>query len=313
MQTMHETAQGLRPALGPSQRHGRRGPGYTGPKRPNGVKSGQTPGPPRLKAARNAGHTPSASYLATRIPRTYNRRSSLPEVCPGRRQMGNIGKRRRTNAVCMPHGHQSIVCRLHNSDAPSRKGPSKPRWSGLVVRGKGLLMDGKGWTNTQAFFDRLPAGAKSKAPELDWRFSHCSVGFCGTFPPTHHRFKSAGHFSQSQDLAMLHMPATGVSGVDLYTRNAGGPWHFVNNGRPSAVSNTAGFSPTAGGECLLYFPLYNGVKSIEIGIPKGKSLWTPNRASLGPRKSVIFYGTSIVQGACESGPAWHSRPSSAVN
>jgi lysophospholipase L1-like esterase len=106
-----------------------------------------------------------------------------------------------------------------------------------------------------------------------------------------------------EQLAMVHMPATGVSGVDLYANTPGGTWRFVNNGRPTGTdNNTFAFNVPPGSQCRLYFPLYNGLKSIEIGIPKGKSLAIPDKTARARRKSVVFYGTSIVQGACASRP-----------
>ena len=101
---------------------------------------------------------------------------------------------------------------------------------------------------------------------------------------------------------MPHMPATGVSGVDLYAKDKAGKWSFVGNGRPLEVSNTAAFTPLSGEEYLLYLPLYNGVKSIEIGIPKDKSISTPDLTKFKSRKPLVFYGTSINQGACASRP-----------
>jgi hypothetical protein len=49
----------------------------------------------------------------------------------------------------------------------------------------------------------------------------------------------------------------------------------------------------------LYLPLYNGVTSVEIGIPKGSKLTGP----AGPRpKPIVIYGTSITHGGCASRP-----------
>jgi lysophospholipase L1-like esterase len=46
-------------------------------------------------------------------------------------------------------------------------------------------------------------------------------------------------------------------------------------------------------------PLYNGVTSLEIGIPRGAAF-----APIRPRtaKPIVFYGTSITQGGCASRP-----------
>jgi lysophospholipase L1-like esterase len=50
-----------------------------------------------------------------------------------------------------------------------------------------------------------------------------------------------------------------------------------------------------------YLPLYNGVKSVELGVPKGRTL-TKAKPPAKPRPSIVFYGTSITQGGCASRP-----------
>ena len=49
----------------------------------------------------------------------------------------------------------------------------------------------------------------------------------------------------------------------------------------------------------LYLPLYNGVESLEIGVGRGVSF-----EPVPPRdeKPLLFYGTSILHGACASRP-----------
>src|SRR5262249_38655970 len=52
---------------------------------------------------------------------------------------------------------------------------------------------------------------------------------------------------------------------------------------------------------LLYLPLYNGVKSLKIGVPRGAKI---DKAPARPahQKPIVVYGTSIVQGGCASRP-----------
>jgi len=52
-------------------------------------------------------------------------------------------------------------------------------------------------------------------------------------------------------------------------------------------------------EYAAYLPLYNGIESLEIGVPAGAKF-----EGLAPRteKPIIFYGTSITHGACASRP-----------
>ena len=103
---------------------------------------------------------------------------------------------------------------------------------------------------------------------------------------------------------MPHMPATGVSGVDLYVRIDGpvGPtWRWVANGRPTAIENERTLMsglPVAGREWLLYLPLYNGVESIEIGVAADASI----EPAADRDRPIVFYGTSITHGACASRP-----------
>jgi len=106
----------------------------------------------------------------------------------------------------------------------------------------------------------------------------------------------------SENLAMPHMPATGVSGLDLYARDANGKWSWVANGRPSGKTSTAALAstlPPGEREYLIYLPLYNGTSSLEIGLPKATKL---KKADERKAKPIVFYGTSITQGGCASRP-----------
>ena len=69
----------------------------------------------------------------------------------------------------------------------------------------------------------------------------------------------------------------------------------------SAKVETTLISDLAPGEreYAAYLPLYNGIESLEIGVPAGAKF-----AGLAPRaeKPIVFYGTSITHGACASRP-----------
>jgi hypothetical protein len=163
-----------------------------------------------------------------------------------------------------------------------------------------LRVEGKSWTDTKSFYDRLPAKAEGKATPAVWGLSHDSAGMCVCFATDAPSIRVRWTLLKG-GLGMPHMPATGVSGVDLYSRNDAGRWFFVGNGRPASQTNVAQFPTAPGRPCLLYLPLYNGVKSVEIGIDKDKTLTTPE-AAFQHRKPVVFYGTSITQGGCASRP-----------
>ena len=50
-------------------------------------------------------------------------------------------------------------------------------------------------------------------------------------------------------------------------------------------------------EYLLYLPLYNGVTSVEVGLPKNTKLKKADPRPAGTEKPLVFYGTSITQDA----------------
>ncbi len=150
------------------------------------------------------------------------------------------------------------------------------------------------------WFDRLPSTAEGQVTSAVWNLSRHSSGMMVRFKTdataihVHYKLLKA-------NLAMAHMPATGVSGVDLYARDAGGNWRWVQVTRPSAQEVKAqlvsGLEPGTR-EFAAYLPLYNGVEFLSIGVPPGSQF-----ESLAPRsKPIVFYGTSITHGACASRP-----------
>jgi len=183
------------------------------------------------------------------------------------------------------------------------KGVASPDGKTIWYDGKLIGVEGKGWADTKSFYDRLPAKAEGKVPSSVWGLSHQSAGLCVRFTTDAPQVQVRWTLLPKGNLSMPHMPATGVSGVDLYARDEAGRWAFVGNGRPSGPTNIASFTVRTRAECLLYLPLYNGVTSVEIGVAKGKVLSTvAPTAGAAPKKPVVFYGTSITQGGCASRP-----------
>lgn len=176
---------------------------------------------------------------------------------------------------------------------------AKLRW----VDAKELCIEGKGWTDTRSFYDRLPARAEGVATEAVWNLSHDSAGIAVRFV-TDATELYARWTVLREKLGKPHMPPSGVSGVDLYVRHRG-KWMWLGATRPDTSTTTekrltTGMTPERR-ECLLYLPLCNGVHTIEIGMPtEAHSELPPPRPA--KMKPIVFYGTSIVQGGCASRP-----------
>jgi len=161
-------------------------------------------------------------------------------------------------------------------------------------------VEGKGWNDTERYFDRLPAKAKDKVRKPVWGLSRHSAGMAIRFE-TEATAITAKWSLLSKSLAMNHMPATGVSGLDLYAQDAQGRWRWVAVGRPGGQTSKARLIagiPAGRRTWMLYLPLYNGTDALEIGVKPGTYL-RPLPARPTP---IVFYGTSIMQGGCASRP-----------
>lgn len=163
-------------------------------------------------------------------------------------------------------------------------------------------LEGQGWTANAHPYDRIPAKSEGVIPPAVWRLSHHSAGMAVRFVSDSPEI-SARWSVRGANLSMAHMPATGVSGLDLYAKD-GDRWRWVAQGRPSKqTDNQARLvkgAPEGLHEYMLYLPLYNGTEKLEIGIKAGSTLAKgPARADARP---IVFYGTSITHGGCASRP-----------
>lgn len=173
------------------------------------------------------------------------------------------------------------------------------------------VIEGQGWSgkDIQNPYDRLPAIAEKTVRKDVWNLSHNAAGLMIRFRASTDqlvvRYKVGGK------QALPHMAATGVSGVDLYAGNSDGDWLWCAGKYifGDTIRYTfANLEPNdtyhqKGREYRLYLPLYNNVKWLEIGVPKGVNV-TPLPVRVD--KPIVVYGTSIAQGACASRPgmAW---------
>ena len=171
------------------------------------------------------------------------------------------------------------------------------------VDGDSLTVEGRAFDVRVAPWDRLPARAESTVRPPVWGNSRHSAGIAIRFASDSPTIAARWRLT-SDRLAMPHMPATGVSGVDLYVRldlPDGPNWRWVANGRPTGVENertlVSALRPVSR-EWLLYLPLYNGVASIKIGVDPDATI----EPAVERDRPIVFYGTSITHGACASRP-----------
>ena len=171
------------------------------------------------------------------------------------------------------------------------------------IDGRFLPLEGRVFNDTEAYYDRLPANVTTNVNGGVRSMKHHTSGMLFRFR-TDSRKLTFKWVPYSSNLAMDHMPSTGVSGIDVYRFDAEKDrWFYVKTGRIwSKKGGSLSIPWTPGTPCIVNLPLYNGVKSFELGIDPGAKV-----EALGPRKSgvdrpVVFYGTSITHGGCCSRP-----------
>ncbi len=196
-------------------------------------------------------------------------------------------------------------------------GPSKPaadslRWFDPQQAGFPVV-EGQAWPQELAgSYGRWPERLRSEIRDGVWKLSCQSAGLSVRFRSNASPIRVRYRLTRDQQRAMDHMPATGVSGLDLYALNRHGEEIHVKRRIDWSKADTIyyEFQPqpddrfaAAGYEFQLYLPLYNGVSQLEIGVDTAANFtFLPLRTE----KPIVAYGTSILQGACASRPgmAW---------
>lgn len=161
---------------------------------------------------------------------------------------------------------------------------------------------GKVSEETNGRYERLPSYLEGVARGPVWRLGRNSAGLFIRF-----RSNSTSIHARWEPLfnnSMTHMTDTGTKGLDLYAL-VDGTWRHVGSAQPRGKKCErriiANMDPVER-EYMLYLSLYDGVKSLEIGVDKGATLDKPAVARPLREKPVVMYGTSILQGGCANRP-----------
>lgn len=153
---------------------------------------------------------------------------------------------------------------------------------------------------------RLPESLRGKVRNELWELGTNTAGMAL-------RFKSNAteihvKWNSTMEREMNHMTPTGIRGFDLYTlTDDGETWTFVSSVRPrvnrkhSEPKVIGGMEPKMR-EYMMFFPLYDGVDSLYIGVDSIAEISAPKVDLPSQRKPIVMYGTSIMQGGCCTRP-----------
>lgn len=170
-------------------------------------------------------------------------------------------------------------------------------------------LEGQGWRGDSSnFYGRLPAAAAKWVRPDVWNLSKNTAGLQFRFHTN--ASEIIVKYIVTGSLQMPHMPATGVSGIDLYSKTIDGSWLWAGGKFSFGDTVVYRYSNLATAdqhvknrEYYLYLPLYNGIKWMEVAVP-AESEFIPLQVR--NDKPVVVYGTSIAQGGCATRPglAW---------
>ena len=174
------------------------------------------------------------------------------------------------------------------------------RW----VDGRYLPLEGRPFANTDGYYERLPStvttNVNAGARAMRKHTSGMQIRFATDSRHVYIKWKNSGS-------DMWHMPATGVSGIDVYKRDAAtGDWRFFRIGAPKKNAKEPHimdfWEGGPGAAYLVNLPLYNEIEEFSVGIAKHATLEALGPRASGIEKPVVFYGTSITHGGCASRP-----------
>jgi len=217
----------------------------------------------------------------------------------------------------------------------SRQAPTRSRDVGIakhdrLMRVGGLRLEGVEWRSPleppfrlagfpwiarDGVYRRMPLKPAHPLPKAVDDLANCTAGGQIAFRT------DSGRLAIIVQLAgpstMDHMPATGQSGFDCYL---GSPFRQRYLGttrmRPGRRRYAHLFFDLPRDEMravTLNFPLYQGVKSVLLGLDSGARLLPP--PPFEDARPIVIYGTSITQGGCASRPgmAWTNILSRRLN
>lgn len=181
---------------------------------------------------------------------------------------------------------------------------AQTRWVNPAEAGFHAVQN-QGWPEElSGTYERLPPRAEKSVRKALWDLSRNSAGLSVRFKTDSPRITVK--YAVEGAMSMPHMPATGVSGVDMYRYSADGTPEFCYGSYAFGDTVTYTYANIGDGKEALYqlnLPLFNTISSLEIGTPESSSFTLLPRRD---EKPVVVYGTSIAHGACSSRPgmAW---------
>ena len=160
-----------------------------------------------------------------------------------------------------------------------------------------LSIVGRAFPN-QTIYNRFPDSLAGLLRVPVWQLSKNSTGLAIYFETNSKQISAK--WKTGATTSFPHVANTLVKGLDLYALDHD-QWYYVGIGKPNhAVYQEASIIKDLDGslrQYLLYLPDYETTDSLLIGVDAAALLQNSSRPIFTKNKPIVFYGTSIVQGA----------------
>ncbi|SHE13877.1 Uncharacterised protein [Chlamydia abortus] len=158
------------------------------------------------------------------------------------------------------------------------------------------------WLRQDGKYRRLPVASPWPIPPAVDSLANCTAGGQIAFMTDSRKLSIRVRLSGPAN--MPHMPSTGQCGFDCYL-GMNGEFTFYSTSkydhtRTEYEVDLFALESKQVRAVTLYFPLYQGVEEVELGLEADALVQTPSPYA--SSKKVILYGTSITQGGCASRP-----------
>ena len=150
----------------------------------------------------------------------------------------------------------------------------------------------------QTTYQRFPDSLASLLRKPVWQLSTNSTGIAVYFESN--STSISAKWKTGDKTNFPHVAATLVKGVDLYALD-NNQWYYVGIGKPNnPIYQDAAIIKGLDGstrQFLMYLPDYETTDSLLIGIDSTSFIQHVTSSVFANKKPIVFYGTSIVQGA----------------
>ena len=162
-----------------------------------------------------------------------------------------------------------------------------------------LKIEGRGFDAKDEPYVRVPKRFVGKVPAPITGMGRHATGLNFRFRTTSRKLVFRWKIAPAPWADPLICPS-GLQSVALWGKKDGEDWQFVSKAHPKKEGDNelrCGWDVSRLG--LVYLPMRAEVKSLEVGIEKGKTFEVVER---NPSDRIVHYGTSIVHGGCVSQP-----------